>query len=897
VGSTPAAAPSIVTTVTAGSDSVTVRGVSVSGSPRTYQVVGIPVPDALAQYAQVEVSITPRGEFTLLGAPARIMTPQAGHRIIVVTIGIPSNALAGRRLAAEVRFTAVGAQTEIVPVEIDVTRMRSIALRPTTRVNAQAGSDVVLPFEVANLGNGVERLTTEITSPGGWSSRDIKEVRQLTIAPGESVARNIRLKVPLRASTGTSFVHVDVLAGGDTVAARTMPIEVFNTGSVAPQSGPLVITGLTHALDENGKPSDLITVTANGALYDSVRIDGQVSIGSPPGAAAGYAYAHLGTYQFPATMTLSAPHGVLGLGLTGTSFSELTGLYTYGQGARLYLERRAWNLLAMGAVSLVSPVTTARKPMLGLRAERRLGVASVSGSISHLADAGPYPRRLDALGVGGAVPVFAKAILRFEVAERRYQGGDGFGWSSELGRSVDDNNIQLRATHAPGGSEAFARATDEWESHISQRITSRMLVNASAWRTTDATSVFKALETEGFAVRPQLLLAHSTTFALEARSYLYDATSRPTPSSSAAGFGSREQQLGAILTTNVRQFYLTTTGYLGNVTRTTTLVAQVATSERVPRNYLTAAVGWTGVPGFLEMQARIEQTRDQGGFVIQQNVFGIRGDRLVLPWLRGIRAVGEVQRVIGFGDWRASAVRGGLAVPLISGFAFKMGAERNSIFRASDGKVPWIFGVRVEHARSLPMIRGPGTSGYVYRDLNGNQRRDDGEPGVAGVIVKRDGQNAVADAGGRYHLGGNVRRQITVDEASLPDGLSANDSARRDIGLTQSSDAAIDLIVAPRPVGAAMQIDLTRARIIARDNAGREWTATMTGPHTASFLSLPVGIYGLEFDLSEISEPLIPRAPIPVLIITIPRTKPITVTLDPRPVQIWDGRGQSGSQR
>jgi hypothetical protein len=303
-----------------------------------------------------------------------------------------------------------------------------------------------------------------------------------------------------------------------------------------------------------------------------------------------------------------------------------------------------------------------------------------------------------------------------------------------------------------------------------------MLIGASAWRTTDATSVFSALETKGFALRPQFLLGRATTFALEARSYLYDATSRPTATSTADGFGSREQQLGAIFTTGVRQLYLNTTGYLGNVTRTATLGPHVSTSELVPRNYLTAAFGWTGVPGFVEMQARVEQTRDHGGFVVQQNVFGIRGDRVVLPWLRGIHAVGELQRVVGFGNWRASAVRGGLALPLTNGFALKVDAERNSIFRASDGKVPWIFGARVERARTLPMIRGPGTSGYVYRDLNGNQRRDDGEPGVAGVIVRRDGQSAVADANGRYHVGGDVRRQVTVDEASLPDGLSPNDS-------------------------------------------------------------------------------------------------------------------------
>ncbi|HEY4733801.1 MAG TPA: hypothetical protein VIH53_04555 [Gemmatimonadaceae bacterium] len=874
-------------------DSVRGAGITVSGSPRTYQVVSVPVPDALLQSVEVEVSITARGEFSVLGSPTRIINPLAGHQIVGITIGIPAAARAGRRLAAEVAFAAPASPTVLVPVEIDVNLIRSIALRQTASVNAQAGSDVVLPFSVANRGNGDERLATEVTVPGGWSTGQIKEITRLTLSPGESVTRQIRLKVPLRASTGTSFVQVDVLAGSDTVAVRTMTIEVFNDGSIGRQSGPVVITALTRALDEHGQPSDLLTLAANGALYDSVRIDGQLSIGALPGAAAGYAYAHLGTYQSPAAVTLSAPHAQLGLGLTGGSFSELTGLYTYGQGAHFYLQRNDWNLLALGAVSLRTPFTNDREPMLGLRAEHRLGVASVSGSVTHLGEAGPYSRHLDALGLGAVAPVYFMGTLRMEVAERRYKSGEGVGWSSELVRSLGDNNLQLRATHAPGGSDAFARSTDELLANVTQRISSRVLIGGSAWRTTDATSVFSGLETKGFAVRPQFRLGGATTLALEARSYFYDATSRPGVSSTGTGFGSREEQLGAILSASVRRFYLNANAYLGNLTHTATLSGQLTTTERVPRNYWTAAAGWSGVPGFLEVQTRIEQTRNQSGLVLQQNIFGIRGDAVILPWLYGIRAVGEAQRVVGFGDWRASTVRGGLAVPLTNGLAFSFGVERNTIFRASDGSVPWIVGARIEHASTLPMLRTPGTSGYVYRDLNGNQRRDEGEPGVAGVIVRRSGQTAVADDRGRYRVGGDAHQEITVDEASLPDGLSPNGTSRHDLALTQSGDAEVELVVAQRPGLTPIRVDFSKAHITARDNAGREWSATMTGPAIASFLSLPIGTYQLEFDLSEIGEPLVPREPIPLLMIVSRNAKPCTVTLDPRPVQLWDGSGRN----
>jgi len=214
------------------------------------------------------------------------------------------------------------------------------------------------------------------------------------------------------------------------------------------------------------------------------------------------------------------------------------------------------------------------------------------------------------------------------------------------------------------------------------------------------------------------------------------------------------------------------------------------------------------------------------------------------------------------------------------------------------GKVPLILGARFEHALTVPMLRTPGTSGYVYEDLNGNQRRDPNEPGMPGAIVRRGGETAVADASGKYRVGGDVKQPISIDEASLPDGWTPSGAGRGDLSVSLSTAAEVELVVAPRSGISAIQVDLSKAHVIARDSLGAEWAAIMTGPTTATFQSLPVGTYKLEFDLSELSEPLVPRGPIPLLIVSGKDSKSITITLDPRPIRMWNGSpGRSGAQK
>ncbi|MDQ6690170.1 MAG: hypothetical protein M3Z18_06635 [Gemmatimonadota bacterium] len=880
----------------AGDSEVRLRAILATGAPRSYQVVSISVPEQLAGASNVEIELVPLGEFAILGPRRRVVDASGTRKVKVgITIGIPAGALAGRLTAAEARFSSPGSTTLVVPIDIDVSLVRAIKLRfGTAPINAQAGSDVMVPFEIVNSGNSQEIVAADLGLPSGWSIRGLRQTA-IVVDPGQSVKRRVRLAIPALASTGSSFVQVDLRSSGEKLASETITIEVFNSGSIGRYAGPLIVSAISQASDENGHASRLLTLSATGALFDSVHVDARLSQGSARDAAASNAFAHLGSFQSSASVVLTAPSGQLSLGNTGTSFSELTGLYPYGEGALLNLLNPVWSLQALGAVSMTTQESNKREPMIGIRVAHSVGQMQLSSSVTHLADAGTSPRRLDAIGIAATAPSVFGSTFKAEIAERQFQGGRGFGWSSEMVRTSYDHDEQLRVTHAPGGSDAFARATNEIVANVSERLSSRSSVSASAWRTTDATSVFSGLTSNGFSLRPQYELHAGTTIALEARSYLFDATSRQSSTTPGGGFGSKESQLGISVNTNHGPYYLNSSAFLGSVTRTVSPVGQFVIKDRTPRNYWTTNAGWSGAGGIVEVQTRVEQTRDAGGFVNQQSMVGIHGSQVVIPWFGGIRAEGDLQRVYGFGNERSGTVRAGIAVPLINGAAFRLDAERNSIFRSVTGRVPWIVGIRFEHSLTVPMLRVPGTSGYVFEDVNGNQRRDAGERGVAGALVRRSGEVAVTDANGKYRIGGDSRQAIAVDEASLPDGWTASGSAGGDLSVTLSTSAIVELVVVPRSGISGVRVDLSKAHILACDSSGREWVARMTGPTTATFESLPVGTYALDFDLSELSEPLVARAPTPLLVVSGKESRSVTVTLDPRPIRMWNGSGQRGN--
>ena len=114
--------------------------------------------------------------------------------------------------------------------------------------------------------------------------------------------------------------------------------------------------------------------------------------------------------------------------------------------------------------------------------------------------------------------------------------------------------------------------------------------------------MFSGLSRNGLSLRPQYALLPSTTVAIEARSYVFDATSRPTATTRGGGFGNREQQLGISLSTYLHQYYLNSSAYPRQCDADGAPAGQSVLSDRTPRNYWTTNAGWSGVGGVVELQ-------------------------------------------------------------------------------------------------------------------------------------------------------------------------------------------------------------------------------------------------------------------------------------------------------
>lgn len=93
--------------------------------------------------------------------------------------------------------------------------------------------------------------------------------------------------------------------------------------------------------------------------------------------------------------------------------------------------------------------------------------------------------------------------------------------------------------------------------------------------------------------------------------------------------------------------------------------------------------------------------------------------------------------------------------------------------------------------------------GEVYRDDNGNGRRDRGEPGIGGaLVVLDDGLQALTDGAGRYHLSAVIPgdRAIKLATYTLPPGSTLTTDVTRIVPITPGALMKVDFGVrVPEP--------------------------------------------------------------------------------------------------
>jgi hypothetical protein len=857
------------------------------GAPGTYQIISIQIPTDLPRTGDGNVRIVANDGFTIMGADEWSLSSLAGKTAVVAIIGIPSTARAGTARAAQVRFSPPGALASAIDVEIEVSLVRGLAVRmQSAPLEGRVGSPFTFSYELVNEGNATEAVETRLEAPIGWKT-DQRSGPVAAVEANGTVARRVTVYIPRATATGSFFLRLDVLDKGGLKTSVPLPVEIRGDLSSGASAGPEIMIAVAGASDNSGRGSTLTTARIRGPLFDSVSIDARFSLGSTALWPQSQAMSRLGSYRADPSLSLSSPSGRLDLGAAGRSFSDLTGLHAYGTGAALDAHGAGWKIIALGVQSNPSFSLGKPQPMLGVRGDVDLGNVRATSSLSHLRGGDQSGRQLDAAGLGGALDLGFATTFQAEVARRQFAGRASTGWSAQLERNDLRNTARVRITHAPGGSAAFARAEREIVADFSQSLSRRLGVSSSAWQLSDANPVFARLLSTGWAIRPEYLIHSSTSLALEAHASTATAVINSAEPGGVGGYGSAERKLGASINSRVKQFYVSGSVAGGTVERTVGRDTP-GSGARLPKIWWNTMASWRGTQASVELHGRLEEMRDIAGVVTRQSQVLLRGAQSFAIWRGGSAAAnGEVQQTRGSSARPTTVMRTGISLPVSEMLTVRSYVERNAMFAGAGAGSPWILGLRFEHSARVPMRRYPGSTGHVYRDLNGNQKRDGGEPGVGGAIATRGTETAVTDANGKYRLGGDGHSSIVLDETSLPLGWVRQTTASRDIAVGPSLGAEIHFVVAPRSGVANVKVDLGGIRATVTDAAGRKWVARMTGPAVATFESLPAGTYTLELDLSGIAEPLIARGTLPLLQVSSSAPTVVTVVLDPRPLRIW----------
>jgi hypothetical protein len=241
----------------------------------------------------------------------------------------------------------------------------------------------------------------------------------------------------------------------------------------------------------------------------------------------------------------------------------------------------------------------------------------------------------------------------------------------------------------------------------------------------------------------------------------------------------------------------------------------------------------------------------------------------------------------------ALVTRGSLQVALPGGFDLAIAVERNPFFRDEEGRAGIMSAVRLTAGARVFTPKSLGPEGIVYEDMNQNGRRDDGEPGVPGVVVRRGESRATTNARGAYRLPSNARGRSTIEQASLRAGLIADPSIasdtveRLDLAVVPTGTVTVQLELVPDDNGRVPDVDLEPAIVVLRDAHGFEWVARRTSKTAAVFDGIPVGAYEMRFDFSRLREPL--RAPDTIRVIVAPHSEQtVKAPLRGRVIRMFD---------
>ncbi|HET8649734.1 MAG TPA: hypothetical protein VFL95_06820 [Gemmatimonadales bacterium] len=865
----------------------TAAPVMVRGAPRSFQVVRVPVPAELANSHTVSFRIATNGIAPVLGARSGELQPNAGSRALLLTVAVPARARAGDLSVAAVRFRDENGREVEVPIMVSVAPIQQIEITIDETLRAvKAGDITAVRYRIINAGNAVDTVTVRAVTPPGWEVLEPLPGEQIELPIHGQLERQLRLRVPESAATGSEAVRLLAESQGRVVASAAISLQVLSRdGTATASDGPLLTVGAATVTGPWGATRAALSFNAQGPISDQIQLYARASTLGHNAGLSGYGFSLAGIYAAPPSLRLMSPHWQAGFGLTGASFSDLSGVNAAGTGVSGSVQRGKLRASVLAARPELGGVADSGS-LFGAQVTAPVGPAEVTTTVTHLVEASEGGRQLDAVALGARSPEILDGVLSAELARRGYTGGSGFGWATSYERRTSRDAIRLRLTHAPGGSGAFARATNDLLLSGSRVLSQRVAVNGSLWRSRDdGRASLGRLATNGWALSSHFQASQTTTLGLDWRHSDFEADA------AAGGFGTGESELTASLRLRRGIWYADGAASIGQTTRTITVPDGTPFAASAPRSGLRAALGMNGLRGTIEATARLDRSGQSVGQFPLQGEFGIRGERIPVARMAGapVYISAGIDRYTWFGERAgATALSAGITTDLAMGLSLSLSAERNPFFIGANGRRGWIVAIKLEHATRLPRPINQTFHGMVYQDRNGNGLRDPGETGLAGLVVHRGPETAVTRKDGSYSFSGSSNSAPMLDARSLPAGMIASSSgpdAHGSIAVLGVATVTVEFSVAPEDSARVPAAELSRVIVMAHDSLGRTWVARADQPGRAMFDALPPGRYTVDLDLADLTEPLRMEGAAPTFVVGTGSVAPIRIELHARPIR------------
>ncbi len=854
--------------------------VVVAATPAQLSVISVPVPPDFPNATRVVYTVTPALENALMGQLTGAIPGDSAERSILFAIRSPRNLAAGRIQVAMVRFSTASAAVE-VPVIADVAVVRGISLvLEAPMVAARPSAPVVAAFQVMNSGNAPDTVTVSVMVPKNWKAAEMPAPISLSAFRGAD--GTVTLLAPPDAS-GIATVKLVATARGTIVAEKQLDVQFAGGMSAVALEGPTLRASAAVAAGPWNGVSSLQSYELSGSLSDGVTVLARATT-SPTRDAANYAFSRAELPSMPAFVQLSGTDWRVNGGTIGTSLSDLTGANLVGRGGAVTVRHPLWSMSGIAATPS-SGIRDVSGSLAGSRLEFSPGEFSMSTAFAHLRETrGLSSRQLDAWSLGARHDGFLGGRLAGELARRDMGAVVEPGWSASYDRRTRDDNFNVRYVQAPGGTGAFARATSEMALAAGRRVAKRISLQGSAWRTADdGIGSISAVNMEGLTLAAHTLVATDAIVSLTARHSAFDAAT------GIGTFGSAERAIAASFDVRRGTFTTAVTVHAAELRRNGSLAGDPGYSRTAPRQGVRAMIGAQSRRAMIAFTGQYERTGEGIGATPVQWSYGAElsggpgllfGDALRFN-VAAERLGGSIEAS------RAYTMRGGLDLDLPLHATLRLGAERNPYVVPTAGSSAWIYVAGLTKSISLPRLARGGTQGRVYRDINGNGHPDRGEPGLAGVALRRGSEIAVTDDRGSFYIAGKSREPIEADARSLPMGWllpsTTIPAAMRQIGAMSVAPLTVSLSIDSAYASRVPATELGKLVVSARDSTGWEWMSRRVSDSLVVFDALPPGTYTVYIDASAAREPLLPADGSRSVIISSGRSPlPLRITMRTR---------------